>query len=308
MTYTNIPVSEAIQCVESIFKDNPIPQAELILALLKAILHLNLIEFNGEFYLQIEGFAMGTSLAPILANIYVGWLESQCGIHNHTEIILYRRLIDDIFCIWNGSMESAIAFSQKIGTMRPSLTIKDNFSLDEINFLDVFLYKGQRFLNSGILDTKVYQKPINLYLYIGFTSMEPIHSKKGLIKTELIRYFRICSDELSFNEVSSFFYCRLRDRGYPIQFLDNEFSKVEYGNRQRYLQVSNPEKDKICPIFYKTVFDARLDELKLGNFFRDCNLDEFCQEFTYSTLQVPPMVCYKKGQSLGNLLVKAKAN
>ena len=64
------------------------------------------------------------------------------------------------------------------------------------------------FLQNGILDLKVYQKPINLYLHIAFSSAEPLHIKKGLIKI----------DEL-----------RLRDRGYAFEFLNAEFEKVIFG-------------------------------------------------------------------------------
>ena len=68
------------------------------------------------------------------------------------------------------------------------------------------------------------------------------------------------------------------------------------------------KKTRFAQYFTKRFLMLDLMSWNLVIFFRDCNLDEFCQEFTYSTLQIPPMVCYKKGQSLGNLLVKAKAN
>ena len=89
-------------------------QADLILALLIAILNMNLIEFNGEYFLQIEGLGMGTSLAPTLANIYVGCLEKQCRILLSTALILYLRYIDDILAIWDGDMASALLFIDQI--------------------------------------------------------------------------------------------------------------------------------------------------------------------------------------------------
>ena len=97
------------------------------------------------------------------------------------------------------------------------------------------MHKGERFLQYGVLDLKVYQKPINLYLYIAFSSEEPLHVKKGLIKTELSRYVRICSNELSFQEIRSFFFLRLRDRGYAFEFLSAEFEKVLYLDREKFL-------------------------------------------------------------------------
>ena len=97
------------------------------------------------------------------------------------------------------------------------------------------MYKGDSFFGKGILDLKVYQKPINLYLYIAFSSEEPIHVKKGLINTELIRYIRICLSERSFQEIQSFLFVRVRDRGFDAKFLETEFLKISYANRPKYL-------------------------------------------------------------------------
>ena len=63
------------------------------------------MEFNGEYYLQLEGLEMGASLADVLANIFASTKEKAFGILLHQEILLYRRLIDDILSfgmgIWN---------------------------------------------------------------------------------------------------------------------------------------------------------------------------------------------------------------
>ena len=144
---------------------------------------MNLIEFNGEYFLHIEGLGMGTSLAQTLANIYVGCLEKQCRILLSTALILYLRYIDDILAIWDGDMASALLFIDQINNMAPSLKVSKLISNPENHFMNVTIYKGQRFIDAGILDTKVYQKPIHLYLYIIFSSEEPLHSKKGLLKT-----------------------------------------------------------------------------------------------------------------------------
>ena len=55
--------------------------------------------FNGSFYDQIDGVAMGSFLAPVLANLFMGhheksWLENV----DASEILFYRRYVDDTFC------------------------------------------------------------------------------------------------------------------------------------------------------------------------------------------------------------------
>ena len=94
---TNIPYSEAIKAVKDLFYQFPIPKGDLLFTLLIAILNFYLIKFDGEYYLQLEGLGMVTSLALILANICVGF-----RVLLHQEILLYRRLIDDILVVSNG--------------------------------------------------------------------------------------------------------------------------------------------------------------------------------------------------------------
>ena len=58
--------------------------------------------FQGTLYDQIDGVAMGSPLGPILANLFMGYYETmwlnafrECGI------ILYKRYVDDIICLFN---------------------------------------------------------------------------------------------------------------------------------------------------------------------------------------------------------------
>ena len=55
--------------------------------------------FNGSFFDQIDGMAMGFPLAPVLANLFMGhheriWLEN----YKASSILFYRRYLDDTFC------------------------------------------------------------------------------------------------------------------------------------------------------------------------------------------------------------------
>ena len=49
----------------------------------KEMLHLAVLgvefSFDGKMYKQIDGVVMGSPLGPILANIFVGYLESNCS-------------------------------------------------------------------------------------------------------------------------------------------------------------------------------------------------------------------------------------
>ena len=60
------------------------------------------ILFDGEYYQQIDGVAMGSPLGPTLANIFLchhekSWL-SQCP--QSIKPVYYRRYVDDIFLLF----------------------------------------------------------------------------------------------------------------------------------------------------------------------------------------------------------------
>ena len=76
--FTNIPLQETIGLVINlIFNHNPnlnITRKELKKLLLFATSQTHFI-FNSKFYNQIDGVAMGSPLAPVLANIFMGFHE-----------------------------------------------------------------------------------------------------------------------------------------------------------------------------------------------------------------------------------------
>ena len=63
------------------------------------------------------------------------------------------------------------------------------------HFLDTVVYKENRFKETGIFDTKVYFKPTDTLEHLHKKSHHPSNTFKGLIKSQIIRYVRICNNE-----------------------------------------------------------------------------------------------------------------
>ena len=58
--------------------------------------------FQGTFYNQIDGVAMVSPLGPVLANLFMCYYETLwLNKFRECEIILYRRYVDDIVCLFN---------------------------------------------------------------------------------------------------------------------------------------------------------------------------------------------------------------
>ena len=52
---------------------------------------------NEQMYCQKDGVAMGSPLGPILANIFMGFLEMKY-MKDNKKPLLYYRYVDDCFC------------------------------------------------------------------------------------------------------------------------------------------------------------------------------------------------------------------
>ena len=79
--YTNIVIIEAIRCVlRFLIKYRIISQLltnESLVELLKIVLTCNNFQFNDENFLQVGGTAMGTKVAPSLANVFMSDFEDK---------------------------------------------------------------------------------------------------------------------------------------------------------------------------------------------------------------------------------------
>ena len=135
---------------------------------------------------------MGTKMAPAYANLYMGLLETKLTNEN---IHLWRRYIDDIFIIWTGNYLDLQTYLQKINSIHPTIKFTSEVSDKELTFLDVTLYKGERFSSTNVLDIRTHIKETNKQLYVHKSSYHPPNTKKAVMKGEMKRYLRTNSQQ-----------------------------------------------------------------------------------------------------------------
>ncbi|KAA3676317.1 uncharacterized protein DEA37_0004741 [Paragonimus westermani] len=146
--------------------------------------------FNGTYYRQIDGVAMGSPLGPVLADIFMGHLEHFMS----TEIrntLFYKRYVDDIFAVFDGHWQ-VTAFHKLLNGLHNKLTFTLEFEQNErISFLDVLLKRRE----DGSLSRGVYRKSTWTGQYLHFKSFTPIAQKRGLVRTLFHRFRRIATDD-----------------------------------------------------------------------------------------------------------------
>lgn len=79
--------------------------------------------------------------------------------------------------------------------------------------------RDPNFEKSGQLDFKVYFKDTDTHSLLHRNSFHPKHTFKGIIKSQLLRFNRICSQPSSFMEATNIHFRAISGRGYSRSFL-----------------------------------------------------------------------------------------
>lgn len=157
------------------YRSDDLPDKHVVATLSRLVLELNSFEFNGSFFLQTSGTAMGTKMAPNYANIFMGNLESNFLASRSLKPLFYKRYIDDIFLIWSHSEEELLEFIRAFNFAHPSICFTDSYSRSEITFLDTRVL-----INDSKLATQLYRKPTDRQKYLHYDSRHPRHCKNSI--------------------------------------------------------------------------------------------------------------------------------
>ena len=161
--FTNVPLQATIQIVlDKIFiKPGYIYQGfdrEDFEKLLKlALLDTNFL-FNGKHYKQTDGVAMGSPLGPVLANIFMCYMEDilldQCS--REFRPLYYRRYVDDTFMLFRSKF-AAEQFLEFANTIHSNIDFTIEFENDNcLPFLDILVTRHTEHFSTTVFRKKTY--------------------------------------------------------------------------------------------------------------------------------------------------------
>ena len=178
---------------------------------------------------------MGSCLSPILADIFVGCLESQISSFIRNSSHVFLRYVDDCFVLLSSACDID-HFLCVLNSLHPSITYTAEVeSNDVLNFLDVKCSRR----SDGSVKTSVCRKPTFTGLYSSFYSFTPRSYKVNLVKTLTSRAYKICTPDTLESELC-FIRNVLTDNGYPPFFIDRHMQV-----RQPVLKPLGPEKKPV---------------------------------------------------------------
>ena len=145
--YTNIKTDYGLESVKKMFDKHPNslrPDKE-ILELLQLCLENNDFQFNGKWYLQTSGTAMGKKFAPNYANIDMAIFEEAALEKAKKKPLVFYRFLDDIFMIWSHSKDEFMEFLDLLNSQRESIKFKHEISENSIDFFRPYHFQRSDF-------------------------------------------------------------------------------------------------------------------------------------------------------------------
>ena len=219
--YTNLPVRGILAATRQALADHPPTQErpripdELLLDIMEICLERNDFVFSESRYLQIKGVAMGNIFAPAVANIYMANWEKTHLPNAPLQPLAWYRYLDDVFNVWTHSKESLNEFQEFICTRDPNIKFECEPHDSEVNFLDTTVFKGPD-ITDNKLSVKLYRKPTDTMELLHRESYHPPHVFRGIVKSQILRYRRICTHMEDFEQACTSLFKALTPRGYSV--------------------------------------------------------------------------------------------
>ena len=154
-------------------------KVEHITSLLEFCLKTTYFQFQGRFYEQLHGAAMGSPISPIVANLYMEDFETKAissAVHPPST---WKRFVDDTFVVIESSRKEE--FLDHINNLDPHIefTTEDAKPDRSLPFLDTLVHKQP----DNSLLTSVYRKPTYTDLYLQWDSHHHLSAKYSVINT-----------------------------------------------------------------------------------------------------------------------------
>ena len=222
--YTNIPHDEGLAVIDSLLTGrDEFPSNDYIRKFLNMVLKYNCFRFNEEFYLQINGTAMGTHVAPTYAIIFMNDFENKYVYSSqyNSSVRYWFRFIDDIWGIFRGTEDNLKQFLNYLNTVHHSIKFTWTYSQTSVTFLDVITYT-----KNGCILTDLFVKPTDNHGYLDFRSCHPNSTKSSIPYSQYLRLRRNCSEwgNFAYHAMRLTYY--LSARGYNFLTLRQSLLKV----------------------------------------------------------------------------------
>ena len=309
--YPNIHQEEGVEACREFLEKRPTKSlaSNTICKLILLVLKCNTLIFKNRFFHQVCGTAMGTPFAVNFANLFMAKFEEDMlqeyeRVHKMRPA-MWIRFIDDVFIIWEGSMEDLNKFIQFANNFarekgyRSSITFKYATSTKKVDFLDTTV----SLQSDGSLGSTLFNKPTASHQYLHQKSYHVSHAKNSLPKSQFIRIRRICSSLEDFDKHAAVYVNHFVKRNYNRKHLMQQYSTVRNLDRDSLLtyKQTDPEANRVPLVLtYNHKFAG------MGRALYDAYNKIASQHAGFKKVfPTAPFIAYRRTKNLRDKLVKA---
>lgn len=294
--YTNIPHDKGIVAIKHFLdlRTDPHPPTPFLIEMISKLLHNNFFLFGNDFYLQKQGAAMGSRFSPDYACLFMGFLEERYVFNNNPfshNVLLWKRYVDDVICIFKGSKETFNDFLLYLNNMVDSIKFSAAIDTKTVSFLDTTVI-----LEGNCLLTTLYTKPTDKNSILHASSAHPSNLKRGLPYTQFLRLKRICTRQHDFDNEVTKMYKNFCLRGYPHEWLNEALDKVRS-------TVSRPRHEKQFSVACTTTYTKHSQRIKnaILKHWHILGSDPICR----TLFSEPPLFSHYRARNVRDFLVRA---
>ena len=219
-TFTKIPVDLAIKVAkERLRNDASLGQrtslpVEDIVELLSFCLNTTYFVFEGTYYQQVFGTAMGSPVSAVIANLVMEDVEQRALASAPVNPSFWKRFVDDeISAVSENEIDVLL---QHLNSIEPSIQFTvERETGRKLAFLDTCVHRTIE----GKLETDVYRKPTHTDKYLSFNSHHPRSHKKSVATTLLQRAESLTSNSVARDSERQYVINVLKENNYPKNFL-----------------------------------------------------------------------------------------
>ena len=240
--FTSVPIKPALDIIQQrLAKDQDLQKRtsmtiQHIITLLDFCLNSTSFMFQGKYYQQMEGAAMGSPLSPIVANIFMEHFEQQALASAPHPPSLWKRYVDDTSVILETTYKEEFFHHINSVDSHIKFTVENTRDDGSIPFLDSLITPN----HDGSLQTKVYRKPTHTNQYLKWDSNHAISNKYSVISSLLHTAKNICSSQELLNQEQKQIQDALTLCKYPMWAINRMKTKISAPRNNRNNNQNRP--------------------------------------------------------------------
>ena len=283
--FPSVPIKETIILVEKLLTLNHVHliKKQEIMNLLTVCLEQNYFEFNNNIYTSNEGLIMGNPLSPLLAEIFMDFLENQISKHPlFNQFIYWHRYVDDILTCFVGTERQLKYFLNYINNLHNNIQFTIEKEIDKsINFLDLTIKREN---NKHIFS--VFHKPTHTDTTIHNNSCHPVQHKLASFHSMIHRLISLPLNQENFQKELNIIKQIAVNNGYNPDIINQILRNKTY---KKTINMVYPNIKENTNNYKLITYYGRCSE-KIGNFLNKLNIK----------------IAYKTNNSLGKSIKNNK--